>query len=392
MIKINKILILLLMIIFNVVIFTACWDNKDLTEKAFVTAVGVDRTAEGKVQLTLQIVKPTVMKAGEQGIPEEEAFWVFTTVGDTIFEAAKNQMTAVNRKPFYNHADLMVIGEEFARDGIMDALDFWERNHEPRLGSDIIIAKGTTAEEILKAKSDMEKIPSLHIKSILKNSKELAKVKKVTIIDVLKQLIQPGVSPAIGAIEIVEKEDLQKIEDMKIDSTAVFKGDKLVGWLNAAQTRGLLFIQNEVRNAVYNVDNPLNKNKKVAIEILDSNGKIDAQIVEWKLILSIKIDAVGNIADQQGKGDLTTKETFKKLSRDVENAIKTDIKDVLSIAQKEYKSDIFGFGEVMYRRHFEYWKQIKDDWADIFSNASIEIDVNVKIRGTGIIGKPSEVR
>ncbi|KGG81250.1 hypothetical protein Y919_01735 [Caloranaerobacter azorensis H53214] len=392
MVKINKILILLLMIIFNVVIFTACWDNKDLTEKAFVTAVGVDRTAEGKVQLTLQIVKPTVMKAGEQGTPEEEAFWVFTTVGDTIFEAAKNQMTAVNRKPFYNHADLMVIGEEFARDGIMEALDFWERNHEPRLGSDIIIAKGTTAEEILKAKSDMEKIPSLHIKSILKNSKELAKVKKVTIIDVLRWLIQPGVSPAIGAIEVVEKEDLQKIEDMKIDSTAVFKGDELVGWLNAAQTRGLLFIQNEVRNAIYNVDNPFNKNKKVAIEILDSNGKIDAQIVEGKLILSIKIDAVGNIADQQGKGDLTTKETFKKLSRDVENAIKTDIKDVLSIAQKEYKSDIFGFGEIMYRRHFEYWKQIKDDWADIFSDASIEIDVNVKIRGTGIIGKPSEVR
>ncbi len=319
MVKINKILILLLMIIFNVVIFTACWDNKDLTEKAFVTAVGVDRTAEGKVQLTLQIVKPTVMKAGEQGTPEEEAFWVFTTVGDTIFEAAKNQMTAVNRKPFYNHADLMVIGEEFARDGIMEALDFWERNHEPRLGSDIIIAKGTTAEEILKAKSDMEKIPSLHIKSILKNSKELAKVKKVTIIDVLRWLIQPGVSPAIGAIEVVEKEDLQKIEDMKIDSTAVFKGDELVGWLNAAQTRGLLFIQNEVRNAIYNVDNPFNKNKKVAIEILDSNGKIDAQIVEGKLILSIKIDAVGNIADQQGKGDLTTKETFKKLSRDVEN-------------------------------------------------------------------------
>ncbi|WP_427338046.1 Ger(x)C family spore germination protein [Caloranaerobacter sp. DY30410] len=390
MIKLKKISVLLLMIIFNIVIFDACWDNKDLTEKAFVTAVGIDRTSEGKVQLTLQIVKPTVMKAGEQGAPEEEAFWAFTTTGDTIFEAVKNQMITINRKPFYNHADLMVIGEEFARNGIMEALDFWERNHEPRLGSDIIIAKGTTAEEILKAKSDLEEIPSIHIKSILKNNKELAKIKKVTIIDVLRCLIQPGISPAIGAIEVVKKEKVQKIENMKIDSTAVFKEDKLVGWLNAAQTRGLLFIQDEVKNAVYNVENPLDESKKVAIEIVNSNGKIDAKIVDGKLVLLIEVKATGNIADQQGNGDLTTKE--KKLSKEVEKAIKMDIQDALNIVQRKYKSDIFGFGEVVYRKHLNYWKQVKDDWLDIFSNAPVEVNVEVKVKGTGIIGKPSKIK
>lgn len=392
MIKLKKILVLLLMIIFNIVIFSACWDNKDLTEKAFVTAVGVDRTSEGKVQLTLQIVKPTIVKAGEQGAPQEEAFWVFTTTGDTIFEAAKNQMLTVNRKPFYNHAELMVIGEEFARNGIMEALDFWERNHEPRLGADIIVAKGTIAEEILKAKSDLEKIPSMHIKSILENNKALAKIKKVTIIDVLKQLIQPGLSPAIGAIEIARKEKEQKIENMKIDSTAVFKGDKLIGYINTAQTRGLLFIQDEVKNAVYNIDNPLDESKKVAIEISNSNGKIDVEIVDGKLVLLIEVKAIGNIADQQGNGDLTTKEIFKKLSKQTEKVIKKDIQDVVNIAQKKYKSDIFGFGEVVYKKHLNYWKQVKDDWSDIFSNAPVEIKVEVKMRGTGIIGKPSKVR
>ncbi|KPU26915.1 hypothetical protein TR13x_07840 [Caloranaerobacter sp. TR13] len=392
MIKLKKISVLLLMIIFNIAIFTACWDNKDLTEKAFVTAVGVDKTDEGKIQLTLQIVKPTVVKAGEQGAPQEEAFWVFTTTGDTIFEAAKNQLTTVNRKPFYNHADLMVLGEKFARSGIMEALDFWERNHEPRLGADIIVAKGTTAEEILKAKSDLEKIPSMHIKSILENNKALAKIKKITIIDVLKQLIQPGLSPAIGAIEVVKKEKVQKIENMKIESTAVFKMDKLIGWLNATQTRGLLFIQNEVKNAVYSIDNPLDESKKISIEISSSKGKIDVKTVDGKLVLLIEIKAIGNIADQQGNGDLTKKEIFKKLSKETEKAMKKDIEDVVNIAQKKYKSDIFGFGEVVYKKHLDYWKQVKDDWSDVFSNAPVEIKVEVKIRGTGIVGKPSKVR
>lgn len=393
MANLTRKLILFLIGIFNFITITACWDNMDLTEKAFVTAVGIDKISENKIGLTLQIVKPTIIKAGEQGSSEkEEAVWVFSNTGDTIFEAAKNQMTTANRKPFYNHAELMVIGEEFARSGIKEALDFWERNHEPRMNANIIIAKGMTAKEILMAKSELEDIPSMHITDILENNEALAKIKKVTIIDVLKQLIQPGLNPVIGVIEVAKKEKIKKIKNFRVEGSAIFKKDKLIGWLNSIETRGLLFIQDEVKSGVINVPNPLDKNKKVAIEIARSSGKIDAKVKDGELVFLIQVKVVGNIADQQGNGDLTTQEILKKLEEEAEKVIEKEIWDVVKIAQKKYKSDFIGFSGVVYRKYLDYWKQVQDNWEDVFSNTPVEINVKVNIKRTGIIGKSFKIR
>lgn len=57
-------------------------------------------------------------------------------------------------------------------------------------------------------------------------------------------------------------------------------------------------------------------------------------------------------------------------------------------AQKEYSSDIFGFGVYVRKYRPQYWKKAKKDWNDIFSKLPVDIQVAANIMRTGIIKSP----
>ncbi|MBZ4646966.1 MAG: hypothetical protein JG777_2455 [Clostridia bacterium] len=387
---IKKVMVLL-NICLSLVMTTGCWNNRDVMQISLAAAVGLDKTDDNKIELTVQLVKPSAIKKDQEGSGgKEKAVWVLSSRGDTIFEAVRNTLTTANRKIFFSHVQLMIIGEELAREGIMDVLDFFERDHETNRKVDILIAKGTTAKEILNAESGLEDIAAMHITDILKNDAAVAKIKKIMLLDLLKEIDSPGKDPTIGVIEVVKKEEKLLIKDMKVQGTAVFKKDKLMGWLNPIETRGLLFVEDKVKSGIINIPNPLDKNKKVAIEMIRSRGKTNVQLKEDKLVLSIEVEEEGNIGEQQGNEDLTTPEMVKKLEEEIEEAIEKEIRDVVELAQKKYKCDIFGFGEIVHKKHLNYWKQVKDNWNEEFSHIPVEIKVTSRIRRSGLIKNPTK--
>jgi spore germination protein KC len=42
-------------------------------------------------------------------------------------------------------------------------------------------------------------------------------------------------------------------------------------------------------------------------------------------------------------------------------------------AQKDLKTDIFGFGERIHSKDPPYWKTVKDNWNDVFTGMPVEI-------------------
>ncbi len=392
----NRIKKLMIILTFCLIMATTsgCWNNRDITEMSFAVAVGLDKISDGGIELTVQLVKPSVLRGGQRGgggsgMEQESAVWVFSTQGETPFDAIRNALTTVNRKIFLAHIQLIVIGEDLAREGIMDSLDFFERDPEANKDQNILIAYNTTAKEILNAESKLENIPAIHIISILRNQPTIAKIKKITLIDVIKEITSPGKEPVIGIIKVVKKEkQILQIEDMKIEGAAVFKKDKLVGLLDPLETRGLLFAENQVKSGIINIPNPLVKNKKISIEILRSMGKVDVTIKEGTPSFIIEIEEEGNIGAQQGTGNLTTAALINKLEEETANAIEKEIRSAVQIAQNKYKCDIFGFGDVMHRKYLDYWEsQYKDNWDEHFSNIPVEIKVESRIRRSGLIRK-----
>ncbi|MCK4258525.1 MAG: Ger(x)C family spore germination protein [Halanaerobiales bacterium] len=258
------------------------------------------------------------------------------------------------------------------------------------LQSDVVIAKGMTAKKVLEAGSDLDSLPVMHLVDILKNYVALAKMSKILLFDLLKQMGSQGRSPVIG---VVSQRDHDKdnflIKDLLVEGGAIIKKDKLAGWLDCMETRGLLFVLGEVKSTIINVANPLDKDKKVAIEVTQSNAKMDAQLKNEKLIFSIEINEEGNIGSQQGVGDLTIEEMIKILEEETKIVIEKEVRHVIELAKKKYNADIFGFGEIVHRKYPNYWKEVKEDWNAVFSETPVEIKVESSIRRSGMIKKPT---
>lgn len=367
---------------------TGCWSNRDIKDIRIAVAAGLDKSEDNKIELTIQLVKPSAIRGGQDGgAKQEKAFQTISEKGDTVFEAARNMLVTVDNKILLSHIQIIVIGEKLAREGVADVLDFFERDHESNQKSVIIIAKETAAKNILNAKSGLKEIPAMHLADIMENEEANGKIIKVMLTELIQES-SPGKAPVAGAIEIIDKKETITIEDMRVEGAAVFKKDKLVGWMTPLETRGLLFTEDKVKSGIINISNPQDESKKIGIEILRSKGEKDVQLAEGKITCMVKIEEEGNVGEQHGTGDLTKQDMVKQMEEETEKAIMKEIRDVIQMVQNKYKCDVFGFGDEVYRKYPDYWEKVKDKWDEEFCQVAVEIKVESKIRRTGLTKKP----
>lgn len=386
--------ILAMLFLCSLISFVGCMYGKELSQQALVIGMGLDLTKDHKIRLSLQIVNPSALSADKPISKDENTVSIHATEGDTIFEAVRKQVTTSNRRPFYSHAQVIVIGEQLARDGIQDIIDFLEREQEFRPVVNILIARDYSAEDILHIKSEIGAIPAIHIAETIKNNTKFnASIQSITLMDLLQLSNHPGQSPALPFIQFIKK-DIGKelnIGDTKIEGIALFKRNKLVDFLNPVETTGWGYTQDKAYGLIVTVNNPMDQEKKVSLQQLRSRGKIDIVLENGELKGKVEVTAIGNIGEQHGKGDLTSQSMIHQLEKLAEAKIKNDILAALKKAQQN-ESDIFGFGSLVHEKYPQIWESAQDSWDALFSNMPIDIQVQFKIRTSGLITKPSQFK
>lgn len=366
-----------------------CWDNRDFSKIVFVAAMGIDKTKDNGIELTLQIIKPQSYKSdqGEKS-NSQNSVWVESFTGKTVMDAVRNALSTTNRQPNYSQVLILVIGEDLAKEGIMEALDLCARDHEIQKKIRVLIAKGSTAKKILSLGSSLEAIPAVHISEVLDNEAASPIRRKVELFDVLKDLGSPGINPTIGVIEPPDQGNMLK--DVRVNGVAAFKLDKLVGYLNPEQTMGLLFVLNKIKGGVLNIPHPFNPSKQMTIEIKSSKTDIEVTGYDNQPILKIKVNLQGNIADAEGVPGVLNKEKAEVIEQEAAAKVKEIIEDAIKTSQQDLKSDIFGFGKYIWQKDPQSWAVIKDHWDDDFSQAQLEIEVKAKVKTPGLIMKSVE--
>lgn len=392
--NIRKMMIILHILIMMILI-SGCWNNREIDEMSLISAVGIDKVENNKVELTVQVVKPsTVKKPGEPG-KEQNPIWVYSSTGDTVFEAFRNTYVAMDGRLFINQGQVIVIGEELARYSLLDYLDFFERELEFNIKAKVLIAKGITAKEVMNTQSDLGMIPALHIMDVIENnSSTTASMKKVLLFDLLRDISHRGKRVIVSVIQPIKKMDNKqnlKIKDLKVEGVGVLNKDaNLVGFLDREETRGVLFSDNMVKSSIINIANPEDNEKFLAMEILRSVGKKEIIMNENKQFnakIDISVEAI--IGERQGPGDLSDTEFVDKIREELDNYIEEDIKSAIKKA-REYRVDIFSFGQMVYRKYPDYWMRIENSWDEIFCTIPIDIKVKSKIKRSGIIENPTD--
>lgn len=377
------------MLLLPIFLFTGCFNYRELNEIAIASAIGLDKTSDGYI-VTIQVMN--TKKASETGTSNDQLkFITFTTSGVTLQDAIRKSILDSSRRIYPNHVQTLIIGEDLAKNGISDVLDMFFRGVEFRKQTSVLIAKNSTAEEVLNVVTPLESLNSKNIRDGLSvDSKYLGIGDNIsfedlvgTFLDSNKEIILPSVS--INGTKS-EGEKIENIEtaDPSVrlieSSLAVFKDDHLVGFLDNKQSIDLNFVRNKINNTILTYE--CGDNKYLSSEIM--SNKTSIEFSESPLKAQIKINGILNINEITCDIDLEDPVVIDEIEADLEEELKNDVYNTIKYIIEEYNSDVFGFRDFLYKNKTKYYKEIKDDWYDsIFPNMDIDVDVNFNLTGKG---------
>ena len=75
---------------------------------------------------------------------------------------------------------------------------------------------------------------------------------------------------------------------------------------------------------------------------------------------------------------------IEEIKKSVDEELKNFLYKGITVA-KEYKTDIFGFGNMLYKTNPKYWNNVKDKWNDELLpklNVEIKADINLENKGS----------
>lgn len=381
-----------ILIILNFIL-TGCWDKRELNELAITLALGIDKVeGEDEYEVTAQVVVPSAvsMKDGTGGA----TVTLFTENGETVYEALRRMTKVSPRKIYPGHLQMLIIGEELAKEGIGESLDLLARDWELRPDFYVVVAKDVTAREILNVTTDLESIPASKMFAGLKVSeKAWAGTTGVTLDELIVNLISDGKEAVLTGIQLTGNkqigstqqniESISKPAQIQYDNLAVFKEDRLMGWLTEQDSRGYSGITNSVKSTVTSISCP--NEGKSTIEVTNFHSKVEGNIVHGKPEVNIHTKAEGKVGEVRCKIDLKNPEAIQELEKNYEKEATRIINETIDVLQEEYQSDIFGFGEAIHRANPEEWNKIKENWDEEFSDLTVNVKVDMKIRLTGTV-------
>jgi spore germination protein KC len=372
--------------IFILLTLTGCWSKRELTELAITTAIGIDKIEDGYL-ISAQIINPAEI-AGNN-ISSRTAVSTYLMDGKSISEAFRKMTTVAPRKMYLSHVRVVVIGEELAREGITQVLDFISRNHETRTDFYIVVSKGQKAHEILSILTPIEKIPANKIFGSIQISEELwAPTKGIHLDNLISKIISEGNNPVLTGVTVkgaLEVEQVPSPTFLKLENLSIFKGDKLVGWMNIDEGKGFNYIEDNIKETVAVI--PCEEDDgHITVELYNSKTNVSTTIKDGNPKIFMKVTSDVTVEEvSKCERKLTEDETFTWIEEQINDLKEKKILAAINKA-KEHKTDIFGFGEIVNRKDPRAWETMKDTWDDeIFPQIEVDVKFETTIRRLGTI-------
>ncbi|HPD01135.1 MAG TPA: Ger(x)C family spore germination protein [Acetivibrio sp.] len=390
----RRIISLLLLFIVTLTL-TACenpiMSRHEINDLEFARSIAIDtaKSIPDGVRLTLASQR---IKIGSGGSVGEKESSKISSEGRTMFEAVRNFSTYLGKRPFWGHLEFVLIGEEAAKKGIHNYLDFFARDHEVRMNINVFVMKGCCAEELMEKADRGDRLIFDRLNGLLNSLGGQSVSNPVNLIEVMYIQDMKCLSLYIPCVEMVNvtKGQDEDVIDVKMAGFAIFDEDKLAGYLDENMGRGLNLLRNKVKSGIYVVNT--RKGSKVSLEIINSKTKFYPEIKDGNLSLKVKVNMESNIGEIDSNEDIFNNDTFIYLEQEQSRLVKQEIERVIEYAQKEIGLDFFSTALNFYRKYPIKWKKLYEkDWKTWFPKIKFSVEVKSKIRRTYDIREPNAV-
>jgi len=374
--------ILLLIPIF---LCSGCYNYRELNELAITSAIGIDKTDNGYLA-TIQVMNTQKNGSDSNSSTDQPKFVVYSAEDKNLQEAFRKIILDSSKRIYANHIQILVIGSDLAEEGIYDVLDLFFRNSESRKQFSVLIAKDCKAKDVLNIVTPLETLNSKNINDgLMVESKYLGVGEVVTYEQLVGNYLDSHKEIVLPSVEIVnstiEGDNLENIASSSPDSrvvastTALFKDDKLLGFLDDQESIALSFVRNKISNTVLSYE--CSSDKYVVGEVIDS--KTSLSMYQDPLTAKIKIKSSLNLNEVTCDLDLEDPDVIDEIEDNLANELKSQIYNTLDKIIIDFNTDVLGFRDNLYKNNPNYYEKIKDEWYDLyFSNLNIEIEVDFK--------------
>ncbi|TCU79098.1 spore germination protein KC [Tissierella praeacuta] len=374
----NKPFIFISILILMAILLTGCWNYREIDKLALVSGLAVDKNGLNKgYEVTAEIVSISTSSTKEPNFHSTK----IQSKGESIFDCMRNMINVSAKQLFWSHAAILIVSEDVAKESILPVLDWITRDSEPRLTLYVLVSKEKTAKEILNSKSLSTEIRSFEVEDMIISNKRLSKVPNIQVYQLLNDVSTAGIYPVLPTAELVYNGNK---ETMALSGGAILNNDKLVDYMDFEDVNNYLFIRDQIKGGIINTTLINNGSiDNIALEIFKNKTKINPIISNEEISMNIKITTEVSIAESSASINALNKMDIEKLEIVAEKTLKDNILKTIARAQNDFELDIFGFGNLVKEKMPHVWKDIENNWDEIFKGLKINLDVDINVRGSG---------
>lgn len=360
---------------------TGCYNYRELNDLAIVSGISIAKNKEG-YELTVEVVN--TKKETDASNARETDFVIYKNTSNSLQEGFRRLINEAPKKMYGAQIELLILDESLAKNDLKNIMDFLAR--DPEIRSEFYVIVGKT-DDILEITTPLENINSKNIiQSLESNNTYLGSVNLVTFHDLINNYLNDKIDLALPSIKLVGNTDKGKENDNLEETTvntfnllnniAVFKDDKLIGYLTEEESKVFNLVSNNIRTTLVKTD--FNNNEYVINEMVGINCK--TEVNPKKNSVNITVEGLAAISEANYSGNLEDDKVIKKIENKLNTYTEEIVKKLIKETIKKYDSDIYGFEDMFYKKDAKYYKEnIKDNWNKIFHNLNIKVSSKIEI-------------
>ncbi|MBD2868351.1 Ger(x)C family spore germination protein [Paenibacillus arenilitoris] len=383
------------------ILLGGCWDLRYLDKLGVVMALGVDVDPTGKqeLRLTAQVVLAQNVAAESKGGIGGAPVTTFTETGNTMFEAIRKMSAKTSRRLFFSHTQMLIIGEKMARRGIYPLVDLIERNPDIRTDISVMVARGLKAEQLLQTTTQMESIPINQMHEMIEVNQESYGMNYVVEVNELIRMTGKGQQQAVlPSIRLEGRKEMRnKMDNLTripasaypaLSTLAAFKEGKLVDFLKPKESRGLAWLQDEVKSTIITLACP-NSDGHLVVEVHDASRKYKVEREpDGMPLIKANLLVTGSIQEIMCPGvDVGNEGTIDEIGLLASGVVKSEAEAAIRKAQQSLRSDVLGWGLEVYLKEPAIWKRLEKDWERRFPEVASEVTCTANLIGSGVRGE-----
>ncbi len=342
-----------------------------------VEAMGADSAEDGAVTLSVSCRK----------LSSDNSGGIISRSGETITRALGSlQDFSSDRQLYYSHAEYVLMGEDYARQGAENLFDFIARDNQLRLGIYLFVAKGGSAKELICGPGEDSYEVSKSLSSIVRDTRSQGGSHVFTARETIRSLSNHGAA-LVCALRPYTTEGSVFLLEAGVNPVAegygILKGGALVGFVPSEISQAANLIMGNMGSAGIVLSD--GEGGRLSLEYEKGSAKLTPH---WGLDGSLEsIEVKAKLKANLAEPDTDIKGvTDKNLLKEMEAALSRDMEEkmeALLALSRELDADFLGLKAHLRQSDAKKTDSLPDSW---LKNAEFRVDCQTKISYTRELG------